>query len=62
VQEAKEMACEVDGRIRNLPVRNAANVRAVRREVSRELEGADPAFVMALARELVQSYGYRGVA
>jgi 3-methyladenine DNA glycosylase AlkD len=56
------MASEVDGRIRSLPVRNAANVRAVRREVSQELEGADPAFVLALARELVKGYGYRGVA
>jgi 3-methyladenine DNA glycosylase AlkD len=56
------MAAEVDGRIRSLPVRNAANVRAVRREVSRELKGAEPEFVLALAWELVEEYGYRGVA
>lgn len=62
MQDVKSMASEVDGRIRNLPVRNAANLRAVRREVSRELTGAEPEFVLALARELVENFGVRSVA
>jgi 3-methyladenine DNA glycosylase AlkD len=62
VQTVKSMASEVDGRIQSLPVRNAANVRAVRREVSGEMKDREPEFVLALARELVEGYGYRGVA
>lgn len=62
MQDVKSMASEVYGRIRNLSVRNAANVRAVRRDLSRELKGAEPEFVLALARELVESYGVRSVA
>lgn len=62
MNNVKGMAAEVDARIQNLPVRNAANVRAVRREVTRELETEEPEFVLAVARELVESYGYRGVA
>jgi 3-methyladenine DNA glycosylase AlkD len=62
LDNVKEMASEVDARIHSLPERNAANVRAVRREVSRLLKDKEPDFVLALARELVEGYGYRGVA
>ncbi len=60
MEGVKARAAEIDAQIRALPVRNAANVRAVRHEVSRQVKGAKPAFVLALARELVESYGYRG--
>jgi 3-methyladenine DNA glycosylase AlkD len=62
LHDVNEMAAGVDGRIRSLPVRNAENVRRVRREVSGELKGAEPEYVLALARKLVEDYGYRGVA
>jgi len=62
VQEVKSLAHEVDARIQSLPVQNAANVRAVRREISQELKAEEAESVLALARELVESYGPRGVA
>jgi hypothetical protein len=57
--DVKTVAAEIDAEIRALPVQNTPGVRALRRTYSRKLSRADPEFVLALARELVYSYGYR---
>jgi 3-methyladenine DNA glycosylase AlkD len=62
LSDVKLVVARFDAEIRALPVRNAPNVRAVRRRYSRELKTAEPAFVLDLARELVEVYGYRGTA
>jgi 3-methyladenine DNA glycosylase AlkD len=59
---AKQIAAEIDAEIAALPVRNTPSVRTVRRGYSRQLKGAEPEFVLAVARELFRSYGYRWVA
>ncbi len=58
---AKEVASEIDAEIRALPVRNTPNARAIRRKYSRQLRRAEPEFVLAVARVLLDTYGYRGV-
>jgi 3-methyladenine DNA glycosylase AlkD len=60
-RNAKEVASEIDAKVRALPVQNAANVRAIRREYSQKLKQAEPAFVLDVARELLSSYRYRGL-
>lgn len=62
LSEVKLVASRFDAEIRALPVRNAPNARAVRRRYSQELKTAEPAFVLDLVRELVEIYGYRGIA
>jgi 3-methyladenine DNA glycosylase AlkD len=57
--DVKQVAAEIDARLCALPVRNTPSERAVRRAYSRELEGAEPAFILDLARELLHTYGYR---
>jgi 3-methyladenine DNA glycosylase AlkD len=61
VNQAKDLAAAIDAEIRALPVQNTPNVRAIRRKYSRLLGPARPAFVLAVARELLASYRYRGV-
>ncbi len=58
---AKEVAAEIDAEIRALPVHNTPSVRAVRRRYSRQLNEAPARFVRDVARELLDTYGYRGV-
>jgi 3-methyladenine DNA glycosylase AlkD len=60
-QEPKAIAAQIDAEIQALPVRNAPNVRAIRRRFSQTLQGVDPEFMLELARELVERYGYRSV-
>lgn len=62
LNDAKAIAAEMDAEIRALPVRNTPGVRAIRRKYSRALKEADAAFVLGVARELVERHGYRGVA
>jgi 3-methyladenine DNA glycosylase AlkD len=61
LSDARTVAAEIDARIHALPLRNAANVWALRRETSRLLRQAPPEFMLELARELVHRYGYRGL-
>jgi len=58
---AKEIACEIDAEIRALSVRNTPNERAIRRKYSRKLKQANPEFILDVARELLENYGYRGL-
>lgn len=62
LSEAKDLAASIEAEIQTLPVRNTAAVRAVRRQYSRELKGADPALVLALARELMKKRRQRWLA
>ncbi|MGC9333891.1 MAG: hypothetical protein ACP5JJ_07080, partial [Anaerolineae bacterium] len=56
------LARSIDSEIRALPLQNTPSTRAVRRRYSRRLRDADPDFVLALAHELLESYGLRGEA
>lgn len=60
--EIERIASEIDAEINALPVQNTPSVRAVRRRYSQRLKGADPEFVLALARALILHYGHRWVA
>lgn len=62
MNSAREIAFQIDAEIRALPVRNTPGVRAIRRKVSQQLRVAEPAEVLAVASELCQTYGYRGIA
>jgi 3-methyladenine DNA glycosylase AlkD len=57
--DPEQVAFEIDAEVRALPVRNAANARAVRRRYSRALRGADAAFVLDVARALQATHGHR---
>lgn len=59
LNNAKEVASEIDAEIRALSVRNTANGRAIRRKYSQMLKLASPEFILELARELLENYGYR---
>jgi len=57
-----QVAAAIDAEIRALPVRNTPSVRAVRRRYSQALRPAAPAFVLAMARALLEKHGQRWVA
>ncbi|MFN2227339.1 MAG: DNA alkylation repair protein [Anaerolineae bacterium] len=59
---ASDIARDIAAEISALPMRNTPNVRAVRRRYSRDLKAADAAFILDLARELLQRYDRRWVA
>lgn len=58
---ASEIAAEIHNRLQSLPVRNAPNVRGVRRAFSQALRREDGRLVMEVATDLRLQYGYRGV-
>lgn len=58
----KEIALAIDMEIRALAVKNAPNLRAIRRKYSRKLEQAHPKFILELAREIFENYGYRWIS
>jgi 3-methyladenine DNA glycosylase AlkD len=55
----QRVAGQIDAEIRALPVQNTPSERAIRRKYSRLLSRARPEFVLELARELLERYGYR---
>lgn len=55
-------ATEIASSINALPQRNTPNVRALRRNFSKRLAGADPDFILALAHELIDRHELRWVA
>jgi 3-methyladenine DNA glycosylase AlkD len=59
--DVKAVAAEIDAQIRALPVRNTPGVRAIRHKYSQQLKQADPEFILDLAREFLENYGYRAV-
>jgi 3-methyladenine DNA glycosylase AlkD len=60
--DPKHLAAEMVAELRGLPIRNAANARAVRRKYSRALKPAEPGLVLDLARELLAHDGQRWLA
>jgi 3-methyladenine DNA glycosylase AlkD len=58
---AQDVASAIDAEIQALPLRNAASVRAVRRSYSQLLGQTEPDLILDVARELLHTYGYRGV-
>ncbi len=59
--DPQQVAAEIAAEIRALPVQSTPVERAVRRKYSQKLKGANPEFILDLARELLENYGYRGV-
>jgi 3-methyladenine DNA glycosylase AlkD len=62
LENAKELAAQIDAEMRALPVRNTPNERLIRRSYSRLLRGASPELILDLARELLKSYDQRWLA
>jgi len=61
-KNAAEIASMIDAEIRALAVHTTPNIRAIRRKYSRQFKQANPAFILDLAKELFENYGYRWVA
>ncbi len=61
LEDVRRIGSKIDAEIRDLPVRNTPSVRAVRRKYSQKLKQAEPEFILDLARELFENYGYRWV-
>jgi 3-methyladenine DNA glycosylase AlkD len=57
-----QVAAQIDAEIQALSKRNTPNVRAVRRRYSKRLKPVEPELILAVARELLQTYGQRWVA
>lgn len=62
LEDAKETAARLNAEIEALPVKNTPNVRGILRRASHELKDAPGAFVLELARELIENHGHRWVA
>ena len=60
--EAKNIAAAIEAELRALPVRNTASERAIRCKYSQQLKPFGAELVLALARELIQSYQHRWIA
>ena len=60
--DVKRIAAAIDAEIHALPVQNTPSERAVRRRYSQMLKQARPEIIVALARELVATYGRRWLA
>ena len=60
--DSQQLAAQINAEILALPVRNTPNVRAVRKKYSRMLKQAPPAFILDVARALLDAYDYRVLA
>jgi 3-methyladenine DNA glycosylase AlkD len=58
----RDVAAAMDAEVRALDLRNAPNMRAIRRKYSRMLREANPEFVLDVGRALLKDYGYRWLA
>jgi len=59
---ASKAALQIDAKIRALPVLKTAAARAIRRQYSHQLKQANPAFILNLARELIERHDQRWLA
>jgi 3-methyladenine DNA glycosylase AlkD len=55
----EDIAAQIDAQLRSLPVQDTPSVRAIRLDWSRTLKPAPGRFVLSVARELRDRYGYR---
>lgn len=62
LSNTSNVASQIDTEIRTLPVRNTATARAVRRQYSHQLKQADPAFILNLAKILIEQHDQRWLA
>jgi 3-methyladenine DNA glycosylase AlkD len=62
VDDPERAATQLNAAIEALAVRNTPNVRAIRRRLSHDLKDASAAFVLDLARVLMENHGHRWVA
>ncbi len=60
--DIKEIAATLDYEIQKLPVKNVPDLRAIRRRYSQNLKYAEPQFIIDLAMEIFNNYGYRWIA
>jgi 3-methyladenine DNA glycosylase AlkD len=60
--DAKSIAAAIDAELCALPVRNTPSERAIRRKYSQRLKPAGAELILALARELFQTYNHRWIA
>jgi 3-methyladenine DNA glycosylase AlkD len=58
---AKEIAAEIHAEIHSLPVQNTPRVRAIRRKYTKMFQQAEAQFILDVAHELLETYGYRSV-
>jgi len=58
----KKIASAIDSEIQKLPVKNTPNLRAVRRKYTEKIKQANPEFILSLAREIFNKYGYRWIS
>ncbi len=58
----RDIARQINAEVSILPAPNTAAARSIRRQYSAQLRDEDPAFVMELASELVESYDQRWLA
>ncbi|HLC03394.1 MAG TPA: hypothetical protein VJK02_10185, partial [Anaerolineales bacterium] len=58
-RRARAIAREVVGRVESLPLPNTPAVRSIRREYSRALRREEAELILAVAKEVLQVYGYR---
>ncbi len=57
----EQIAREIDHQIQALPVNNTPNQRTVRRKYSRLLQNAQPEYILALARVLLDHFDHRWI-
>jgi 3-methyladenine DNA glycosylase AlkD len=62
LSNAGNVASQIDTEIRTLSVFNTAVARAVRRQYSHQLKQADPAFILNLAKILIEQHDQRWLA
>ncbi|MCB0168116.1 MAG: DNA alkylation repair protein [Anaerolineae bacterium] len=62
LSRADSIAANIYAEIRALPAPNTASMRAVRRQYSQKLQQVEPAFVLKLAKELIETYNQRWLA
>jgi len=58
-RRARAIARKVVGRVESLPLPNTPAVRSIRREYSRALRREEAELILAVAKEVLQVYGYR---
>ncbi len=61
-KNAAETAQAIQAELAALQARNTASMRLVRRKYTRELKDASPEFMLALARQLIQTESHRWIA
>jgi len=62
LSNASNAASQIDAGIRALPILKTATARSIRRQYSQQLKQADPAFILSLAKKLIEKHDQRWLA